>query len=159
MSDNIRLAVGDAAPELSLPTHDGNTFTLSEHQGTPVIVYFYPRAETPGCTTQACDFRDNIARFQADGYLVVGVSPDKPEKLAAFVDNHGLPFTMLSDPTKETMRQWGAFGEKQNYGKTVQGVIRSTVVIGADGTVSHALYNVKAKGHVERLAKTLKLSS
>ena len=150
-----RLAVGDTAPNFSLPTSDGSTFDLAEHRGKHVIVYFYPAAMTPGCTTQACDFRDNIASLQGAGYEVVGVSPDKPEKLAEFAERDGLTFPLASDPEHAVLSEYGAWGEKQNYGKTYVGVIRSTVVVDPDGKVELAKYNVKAKGHVAALRKAL----
>ena len=150
-----RLAVGDQAPDLVLPTAGGGTFDLSEHRGEHVIVYFYPAAMTPGCTTQACDFRDNLASLQAAGYTVVGVSPDRTDRLEKFVEKESLTFPLAGDPGKETLTAWGAFGEKKNYGKVVQGTIRSTVVVGPDGTVEHAAYNVKATGHVAKLRRDL----
>src|SRR5690625_3723532 len=153
MTEQIRLEVGDTAPAFSLQDDAGNTVSLSDYAGKRVLVYFYPRANTPGCTTQACDFRDESALFNDAGIAVVGISPDKPEKLAKFREDHGLNFTLLSDPSKETMAQWGAFGEKKNYGKVVQGVIRSTVLVGPDGAVENAWYNVRAKGHVGRVLR------
>ena len=152
-----RLAVGDTAPDFSLPTHEGSTFELSAHRGEHVIVYFYPAAMTPGCTTQACDFRDSLSSLQSAGYQVVGVSPDSPVKLAKFAERDALTFPLASDPDHSTLEAYGAWGEKQNYGKTYTGVIRSTVVVGPDGTVEHAAYNVKAKGHVAKLRKDLGL--
>jgi thioredoxin-dependent peroxiredoxin len=152
-----RLAVGDTAPEFSLPTSDGSSFDLSAHRGKHVIVYFYPAAMTPGCTTEACDFRDNIASLQGAGYEVVGVSPDKPQKLAEFAERDGLTFPLASDPDHTVLSEYGAWGEKQNYGKTVTGVIRSTVVVDPDGKVQHAAYNVQAKGHVAKLRRDLGL--
>jgi thioredoxin-dependent peroxiredoxin len=152
-----RLAVGDTAPDFSLPTHEGSTFELSAHRGAHVIVYFYPAAMTPGCTTQACDFRDSLSSLQSAGYQVVGVSPDSPAKLAKFAERDSLTFPLASDPDHSTLEAYGAWGEKQNYGKTYTGVIRSTVVVGPDGTVEHAAYNVKAKGHVAKLRKDLGL--
>ncbi len=152
---NIRLEPGDAAPDFTLTADDGSEVSLSDYRGRRVLVYFYPRANTPGCTTQACDFRDESAQFNNAGVDVVGISPDKPEKLAKFRDDHGLDFTLLSDPSKETLAAWGAFGEKKNYGKVVQGVIRSTVLVDADGKVENAWYNVRAKGHVGRVLRDL----
>ncbi|WP_448851362.1 thioredoxin-dependent thiol peroxidase [Corynebacterium sp. 335C] len=150
-----RLEPGDAAPAFTLAADDGREVSLGDYAGRRVLVYFYPRANTPGCTTEACDFRDETAAFNDAGVDVVGISPDKPEKLAKFRDDHGLGFTLLSDPSKETMAAWGAFGEKKNYGKIVQGVIRSTVLVGADGTVEKAWYNVRAKGHVGRVLRDI----
>jgi len=150
-----RLAVGDPAPDFTLPSDAGEDVTLSSLSGK-VIVYFYPAAMTPGCTKQACDFTDSLDRLQAEGYTVVGISPDKPEKLAKFREHDSLTITLLSDPDKEVLTAWGAFGEKKLYGKTVQGVIRSTFVV-EDGTVTYAAYNVKATGHVAKLRRDLGL--
>ena len=152
-----RLAVGDPAPEFSLPTAGGGTFTLSEHRGQNVIVYFYPAAMTPGCTTQACDFRDNLASLQGAGYTVVGISPDKVAKLDKFVERDALTFPLAADEDKSVMQAYGAFGEKTMYGKKVVGVIRSTFVVDTDGKISHAAYNVRAKGHVAKLRRDLGL--
>ena len=150
-----RLSVGDPAPDFTLPTADGTSFRLSDHRDKQVIVYFYPAAMTPGCTTQACDFRDNLASLQAAGYTVVGVSPDPVARLAKFVEEEGLTFPLASDEDRSVMTAYGAFGEKKNYGKVVTGTIRSTVVVGTDGTVVHAGYNVKATGHVAKLRREL----
>ncbi len=150
-----RLAVGDQAPDFTLPTTGGGAFTLSEHRGEHVIVYFYPAAMTPGCTTQACDFRDNLASLQGAGYTVLGVSPDSTDTLEEFVEKESLTFPLAGDPDKAVLTAWGAFGEKQNYGKVVQGTIRSTVVVGPEGEVEHAAYGVKATGHVAKLRKDL----
>lgn len=155
MTENIRLAVGDTAPSFSLPNDTGTTTSLSDYSGQRVLVYFYPRANTPGCTKEACDFRDSLAQLNDLGIAVVGISPDKVDKLAAFRDDYDLTFPLLSDTTKEVMTAYGAFGEKKNYGKIVQGVIRSTFVIGADGRIELALYNVRATGHVARVVKEL----
>jgi peroxiredoxin Q/BCP len=152
-----RLTVGDTAPDFTLPTADGGTFTLSAHRGRHVVVYFYPAAMTPGCTTQACDFRDSLASLQAAGYEVVGVSPDSPDKLARFVDEEALTFPLVADPGKDVLTAYGAFGEKTMYGKKVIGVIRSTVVVDPDGKVALAQYNVKATGHVAKLRRDLGL--
>lgn len=155
MTENIRLAVGDTAPSFSLPNDTGTTTSLSDYSGQRILVYFYPRANTPGCTKEACDFRDSLAQLNDLGIAVVGISPDKVDKLAAFRDDYDLTFPLLSDATKEVMTAYGAFGEKKNYGKIVQGVIRSTFVIGADGRIELALYNVRATGHVARVVKEL----
>ncbi|MBQ1084200.1 thioredoxin-dependent thiol peroxidase [Nocardiopsis sp. B62] len=158
MSDPIRLEPGDQAPDFTLSDADGQPVTLSKvlaDTGKSVVLYFYPAAMTPGCTTQACDFRDNIAEFAAAGFTVLGVSPDKPEKLAQFREQESLTFTLLGDPDKDTLRAYGAFGEKKNYGRVVQGVIRSTVIVGTDGKVTKAFHNVKATGHVDRIKKEL----
>lgn len=149
------LAVGDTAPAFTLPDQDGAPVSLSDHAGRKVIVYFYPAASTPGCTTQACDFRDNLGSLASAGYVVLGVSKDQPEKLQKFRDAEGLTFPLLSDPELDVHKAFGAWGDKKNYGKTIQGTIRSTFVIGEDGTIEHALRNVKATGHVERLRKLL----
>ena len=150
-----QVAVGEKAPELTLPAADGSTVSLADLRGKHVVVYFYPAAMTPGCTKQACDFRDSLDALAAQGYTVLGVSPDKPEKLQKFVERDGLTFPLLSDPSKQTLERWGAWGEKKLYGKTVTGVIRSTVVVDPDGVVEYARYNVKATGHVAALRKAL----
>ena len=155
MTDTARLAPGDKAPAFSLTDADGNTVKLSDFKGRKVIVYFYPAASTPGCTKQACDFRDSLAELNEGGLDVVGISPDKPEKLAKFRDAEGLTFPLLSDPDKEVLAAWGAFGEKKLYGKTVQGVIRSTFVVDEKGNIEVAQYNVKATGHVAKLRRDL----
>lgn len=152
-----RLAVGDTAPDFTLPTADGGSLTLSDLRGRRVIVYFYPAAGTPGCTKQACDFRDSLASLQGAGFAVVGVSPDPVAKLAAFAADEGLTFPLVSDESRATLEAWGAFGEKQLYGKTVTGVIRSTVVLDAQGTVELTQYNVRATGHVAKLRRDLGL--
>ena len=150
-----QLAVGDVAPNFTLEASDGSTVSLESLRGRHVVVYFYPAAMTPGCTKQACDFRDSLAALAASGYAVVGISPDKPATLASFAERDALTFPLLSDPGHEVMEQWGAWGEKSLYGKKVVGVIRSTVVVGPDGTVELARYNVKATGHVASLRKAL----
>ena len=155
MSD--RLTPGDPAPDFTLADDRGDEVTLSSLRGRKVIVYFYPAAMTPGCTKQACDFSDSLESLRKDGYEVVGISPDKPAKLAKFRERDALTLTLLSDPDKDVLRAWGAYGEKKLYGKTVEGVIRSTVVLDEEGTVSHAWYNVKATGHVAKLRRDLGL--
>ena len=150
-----RLSPGEPAPLFTLPDADGNEISLADFRGRKVIVYFYPAAMTPGCTTQACDFRDSLDSLAAAGYAVLGISPDKPEKLAKFRDRDHVTFPLLSDASKETLEAWGAYGEKTMYGKKVTGVIRSTVVVGADGNVEVAQYNVKATGHVAKLRRDL----
>ena len=152
-----RLAPGDPAPDFTLPTDNGDSLTLKDLRGRKVVLYAYPAAMTPGCTTQACDFRDSLASLQAAGYEVVGISPDPPAKLAKFRDRDAITFPLVSDQDKSVLKAYGAFGEKQMYGKTVTGVIRSTFVIDEDGTVERALYNVKATGHVAKLRKDLGL--
>jgi peroxiredoxin Q/BCP len=146
-----RLAPGDPAPDFTLLDADGQPVSLSSFRGQRVIVYFYPAAMTPGCTKEACDFRDNLAELNGQGITVLGISPDLPAKLARFRDKEGLTFPLLSDPDRAVLQAYGAYGEKKLYGKTTVGVIRSTFVIGADRTVEKALYGVKATGHVARL--------
>ncbi|MFC6145843.1 thioredoxin-dependent thiol peroxidase [Corynebacterium nasicanis] len=153
MTVSSRLAEGDPAPDFTLPDDTGREVSLQDFAGQRVLIYFYPRANTPGCTTQACDFRDSLAELNDLGVIVLGISPDKPEKLAEFRADHGLNFTLLSDVDKRVMTAWGAFGEKQNYGKTVQGVIRSTFLVEPDGTIGLARYNVRASGHVARILR------
>ena len=158
MSDEttpIRLESGDTAPAFTLLNDEGKEVSLSDFAGRKVFVYFYPRANTPGCTKEACDFRDSFAQLNDSGIDVVGISPDKPEKLAKFRADHDLNFTLLSDPNKSVMTAWGAFGEKKNYGKIVQGVIRSTFMVDEDGKIAHAWYNVKATGHVARILRDI----
>jgi thioredoxin-dependent peroxiredoxin len=152
---NNRLTEGDVAPDFRLPGSDGDEVALSDFRGRHVVVYFYPSAGTPGCTKQACDFRDSLAELNDAGFAVVGISPDKPAKLAKFVADEGLTFPLLSDESKDVLTAWGAYGEKQNYGRTVMGVIRSTFVIGPDGTIVKAMYNVRATGHVAKLRREL----
>ncbi len=150
-----RLTVGDTTPDFTLPTADGRSVTLSELRGQHVVVYFYPAAMTPGCTTQACDFRDSLSALQGAGYAVVGISPDPVDKLAQFAEQDGLTFPLASDAERSVLEAWGAFGEKKLYGKTVTGVIRSTVVVDPEGVVQLAQYNVKATGHVAKLRRDL----
>ena len=154
-----RLSPGDPAPEFTLPTDDGREVSLSGLRGRKVIVYFYPAAMTPGCTKQACDFTDSLSSLQAQGYDVLGISPDPPAKLAKFRERDGLTITLLSDADKEVMKAYGAYGEKKLYGKTVEGVIRSTFVVDEDGTIALAQYNVKATGHVAKLRRDLGLAA
>ena len=152
-----RLSAGDPAPDFTLPTDDGRTVSLSDSRGRKTIVYFYPAAMTPGCTTQACDFSDSISSLKGAGYDVLGISPDSPAKLAKFREKDGLTITLLSDADKSVMQAYGAYGEKKLYGKVVEGVIRSTFVVDEDGTVELAQYNVKATGHVAKLRRDLGL--
>lgn len=159
-TDMPRLTEGSTAPDFTLPDAAGTSVSLSDLRAQAdegVVVYFYPRASTPGCTKEACDFRDSLAAWKAAGYEVVGISPDKPQALSRFADRQALPFPLLSDPDHTVMEAWGAWGEKKNYGRTVTGVIRSTVVVAKDGTVRLAQYNVKATGHVGRLRAALGL--
>jgi peroxiredoxin Q/BCP len=155
LTATARLQPGDKAPSFSLPDADGNTVKLSDYKGRKVVVYFYPAAMTPGCTKQACDFRDSLAELNEAGLDVIGISPDKPEKLAKFRDRDDLNFPLLSDPEKKVLTEWGAFGEKKMYGKTVQGVIRSTFVVDEKGDIEVAQYNVRATGHVAKLRRDL----
>ena len=150
-----RLIPGDTAPDFTLPGADGSSVSLKDYAGTSVVVYFYPAAATPGCTTQACDFRDNLASLAAAGYTVLGVSPDGVSKLKKFADSEELTFPLLSDEDHAVAEAWGAWGEKKNYGKVYEGLIRSTVVVDPDGLVHLAQYNVRATGHVAKLRKDL----
>ena len=152
-----RLTVGDTAPDFTLPTADGGSVTLSDLRGRHLVVYFYPAAMTPGCTTQACDFRDDLGSLRAAGYEVVGVSPDPVEKLARFAAEQSLTYPLLSDPGHEVLEAYGAWGERTSYGRTSTGVIRSTVVVDPGGRVALAQYNVRATGHVAKLRRDLGL--
>jgi peroxiredoxin Q/BCP len=154
---NDRLSPGDTAPEFTLTDADGKKHQLKDYRGRTVILYAYPAAMTPGCTKQACDFRDNFARLTEAGYVVLGLSPDSEAKLAKFRERDSVPFPLLSDPDKTALTAYGAWGEKQMYGKTVTGVIRSTFVIDPEGKVEKAQYGVKATGHVERLLRELEV--
>ncbi len=155
----MRLSPGDPAPAFSALDADEQTRTLKEFRGRNVVLYFYPAALTPGCTKQACDFRDNLALLDGSDFAVVGISPDKPAKLRKFRETHDLTFPLLSDPDKEILSAYGAWGEKTMYGKTVTGVIRSTFVVDPKGKIAHAFYNVKATGHVAKLLRNLKLDA
>ncbi|WP_127783545.1 thioredoxin-dependent thiol peroxidase [Rhodococcus sp. X156] len=155
MTDTTRLAPGDDAPDFTLPDADGNPVSLADYRGRSVIVYFYPAAMTPGCTKQACDFSTNLNELEGAGLAVLGISPDAPAKLAKFRETEGVTFPLLSDADKSVMQAWGAFGEKKLYGKVVNGVIRSTFVVDAEGKISVAQYNVKATGHVAKLMREL----
>lgn len=150
-----KLEPGDKAPAFTLLDDEGNEVTLSQFKGTRVVLYAYPAAMTPGCTTQACDFRDSLDSLKAAGFVVLGISPDKPEKLAKFKVRDSLTFPLMSDPDKKVLTEYGAFGEKKMYGKTMVGVIRSTFVIDANGKIELAQYNVRAKGHVAKLRNEL----
>ena len=157
MPERNRLEPGDNAPDFTLSDDQGGEVTLSDLRGGRVVVYFYPAAMTAGCTKQACDFSDSLDALQAAGISVLGVSPDKPEKLAKFRARDGLTITLLSDPDKRVLTRWGAWGEKKLYGKTVTGVLRSTFVVDPDGRIEKAMYNVKARGHVAKLRRELGL--
>ena len=152
-----RLQPGDTAPAFTLTDDSGAEVSLSDYAGRKVIVYFYPAAMTPGCTTQACDFSDSLDALAAQGYAVLGISPDAPAKLARFRERDGLTIALLSDPDKATLTAYGAFGEKTMYGKKVTGFIRSTFVVDQQGRIADARYNVKATGHVAKLRKDLGL--
>ncbi|MEP6760140.1 MAG: thioredoxin-dependent thiol peroxidase [Sporichthyaceae bacterium] len=152
-----KLQPGDRAPDFTLPDPDGKEVSLADLRGRKVVLYFYPAASTPGCTTQACDFRDNIASLKGAGYEVLGISPDNQDKQRKFRDEEHVPYPLLCDPSREVIEAYGAYGEKQLYGKTVTGVIRSTFVIDEDGAVEQAQYNVKATGHVAKLRRDLGL--
>ena len=154
-----RLLPGDVAPDFTLPTDDGSTVTLSDLRGRKVIVYFYPAAMTPGCTKQACDFSDNIASLRGAGYEVIGVSKDTPAKLAKFRERDHLTITLASDTDLAVHQAYAAYGEKKLYGKVVEGVIRSTIVVDEEGKVAVAQYNVKATGHVAKLRRDLGLDA
>lgn len=154
---STRLEPGNTAPSFTLQDQDGTEVSLSEFAGKKVILYFYPAASTPGCTKQACDFRDNLGSLEKSGYVVLGVSKDSLAKLKKFEDAESLTFPLLSDPELAVHNAYGTYGEKSMYGKTVTGVIRSTFVIDEQGKIELALYNVKATGHVEALKKKLGL--
>ncbi|WP_271394379.1 thioredoxin-dependent thiol peroxidase [Neomicrococcus lactis] len=153
---NIRFMVGEEAPDFELVDQQGNKVSKKSLMGTRYVMYFYPAANTPACNQQACDFRDHAMDFSSQDLPVYGVSPDSVEVLSKFVDKHSLNFTLLADPEHEVSEKFGAWGEKKNYGRSYQGLIRSTFVIGGDGTFELAQYNVRAKGHVEKLLRDLK---
>ncbi|MBF4514450.1 thioredoxin-dependent thiol peroxidase [Plantibacter sp. VKM Ac-2885] len=159
MPEPLRLSAGDPAPAFTLTDQDGTSVSLSDFAGRRVILYFYPAAMTPGCTTQACDFRDNLASLGGAGYVVLGVSKDSVEKLKAFQEEDGLTFPLLSDPELTVHQAYGAYGEKNSYGRIVTGVLRSTFVIDETGNLTLARYNVKATGHVKSLRKALGLDA
>ena len=159
MPEPIRLSAGDPAPTFTLTDQDGSAVSLADFAGRRVILYFYPAAMTPGCTTQACDFRDNLASLAGAGYVVLGVSKDSVEKLKAFQEEDGLTFPLLSDPELTVHHAYGAYGEKNSYGRIVTGVLRSTFVIDETGTLTLARYNVKATGHVKSLRNALGLDA
>jgi thioredoxin-dependent peroxiredoxin len=152
---SAKLEPGDPAPDFTLPDADGKEVSLSDYRGRKVVVYFYPAAMTPGCTTEACDFRDNLAALGGAGIDVVAISPDKPEKLAKFREKESLTFPLLADPDRSTLEAYGAYGEKMMYGKPVTGVIRSTFVVDEGGRIEKAMYGVRATGHVAKLRREL----
>ncbi|GAB6857111.1 thioredoxin-dependent thiol peroxidase [Microbacterium xylanilyticum] len=154
-----RLEPGTTAPDFTLQDQDGASVSLHDLRGRRVILYFYPAAMTPGCTTEACDFRDSLSSLQGAGYSVLGVSRDDVAKLKQFAERDGLSFPLLSDADLAVHRAYGVWGEKKNYGKVIEGVIRSTFVIDEDGVIEHALYNVKATGHVARIRKLVGLAA
>lgn len=151
----MALEPGDRAPDFAATDHDGRAVRLADYAGKGLVLYFYPKAFTPGCTTQACDLRDRYETFSAAGYEIAGISPDSPERLAEFRAEHDLPFPMLADEDNAIARAYGAYGTKKNYGREYEGIIRSTFVIGPDGRVAEAWTNVRAKGHADRLAHLL----
>ncbi|ALE06502.1 peroxiredoxin [Arthrobacter sp. ERGS1:01] len=154
-----RLVAGDPAPTFTLPNATGGTTSLAEFAGRKVVVYFYPAASTPACTQQACDFRDSLASLKAAGYEVVGISPDPVAKLTTFAANQELPFPLLADEDHAVAEAYSAWGEKKNYGRTYEGLIRSTIVVDGDGRVAVAQYNIRAKGHVAKLRRDLKIDA
>ncbi|NHN55740.1 thioredoxin-dependent thiol peroxidase [Calidifontibacter sp. DB0510] len=153
-----KLEIGDSAPDFRLTAADGSAVSLADYRGKHLVIFFYPAAMTPGCTKEACDFRDSLSTLQGAGYEVVGISPDAPAKLAKFVEKESLTYPLLSDEDKATLTAYGAYGEKKLYGKTVTGVIRSTIVVDPEGKVELAKYNIKATGHVASLSKALNLA-
>jgi peroxiredoxin Q/BCP len=154
----MRLTPGDPAPQFDLLDHDGNPVSLSDYQGRKLVVYFYPKAFTPGCTVESCDFRDSHESFLSAGYDIVGVSPDPVDRLDGFRNKHELPFKLLSDEDHAAAEAYGAWGLKKNYGREYEGIIRSTIVVASDGKVEQARYNVRAKGHVARIADALSVT-
>ncbi|WP_449279697.1 thioredoxin-dependent thiol peroxidase [Leucobacter sp. GX0328] len=153
MSERVILEPGQTAPNFSLPDQSGTIRSLSDYRGERVILFVYPAAMTPGCTKEACDFRDSLEPLQAAGFALLGLSPDEVEKQGRFAERDALAYPLLSDPEHGTLLAYGAYGEKKNYGRVYEGVIRSTFVIDADGRIEHALYNVKATGHAARVLK------
>lgn len=154
-----RLAPGDTAPGFTLTTGSNSSVSLADYAGHKTIVYFYPAAGTPGCAKQACDFRDNLNSLLGAGYKVIGISPDSPEKLAKVSEQDGLNFPLLSDPEREVATAYGAYGEKNSYGRIVTGIIRSTFVVDESGKIELAQYNVRATGHVAKLKRDLGLNA
>lgn len=154
----MRLSPGDKAPDFTLPDHEGNLHSLSDYSGSKLVIYFYPKAFTPGCTTESCDFRDRHEAFSASGYEIVGVSPDPVDRLDDFRKEHDLPFALLSDEDHAIAAEYGAWGVKKNYGREYEGLIRSTIVVDENGLVEDAWYNVRAKGHADRVANQLSIA-
>jgi thioredoxin-dependent peroxiredoxin len=150
-----RLVIGAKAPAFALANQSGKTISLKEFAGERFVIYFYPADDTPGCTKEACQFNDGLSAFRKLGVKVIGVSPDGADKHVAFRKKYGLSFDLLSDPDKSVMTRYGAYGEKMMYGKKVNGVIRSTFVIGPTGKVEHAWYGVRADGHADKVLATL----
>ena len=155
MIENLRLDVGSTAPDFTLDDQNGSPVSLASYRGNKVIIYFYPAAMTPGCTTQSCDFRDNVASLGAVGYDVIGISKDAVAKLAKCAERDSLSFPLLSDESLEVHKAYGAWGQKSSYGKTIIGTLRSTFVLDEQGVITHTFYNTKATGHVEMLRKRL----
>jgi peroxiredoxin Q/BCP len=151
----MRLEPGQPAPAFRGVDHNGVEVSNVDFAGQNLLIYFYPKAFTPGCTTEACDFRDRYQSFIAAGYAIIGISPDAPERLAEFHDEYRLPFTLISDPDHVIAEAFGAWGLKKNYGREYEGLIRSTVAVDAEGTVTSAWYNVRAKGHAERIERSV----
>lgn len=154
----MKLISGVQAPDFARLDNDSTSQSLNDYSGRRLVIYFYPKAFTPGCTTESCDFRDRHEVFRAAGYEILGVSPDPVNRLESFRRKHDLPFKLLSDEDHAMAEAYGAWGTKRNYGREYQGTIRSTIVIGADGKVEHAWYNVRAKGHAERVANDLSVA-
>ena len=156
---SIRLEPGTVAPAFTLADSTGTEHSLSDYAGTKVILYFYPKASTPGCTKEACDFRDNLASLKSLGYTVLGISPDSPAAIARFAEKESLPFPLLSDADHSVAEAYGAWGEKKNYGRVYEGLIRSTFVISEEGIITLTQYNVRATGHVAKLRRDLGIDS
>lgn len=159
MSETAKLEPGSKAPSLSLPDHRGEQFDFASLPSTKAVVYFFPAAGSPGCTKEAVDLQDNLETLTAAGYRVIGISPDRPEKLDDFIDAHQLTFDLLSDEDLSAHKAWGAFGEKTLYGRLYRGMLRSTIVVDENGFISHAMYNVKATGHAKMLLRKLGLEA
>jgi peroxiredoxin Q/BCP len=151
----MRLEAGDQAPAFAATDQNGDERTNTDFGGSKLVMYFYPKAFTPGCTTEACDFRDRYELFSESGVEIIAISPDQPDKLAKFKNEHDLPFDLLSDPDNEISTAYGAYGLKKNYGREYMGIIRSTFLVDATGVIEEAYYNVRAKGHAERVTKAI----